>query len=75
MNGPAFEIIHSAAEMRGHLILALDALVIVVVSLTLLCIIQEHGLKKAVVALGWVGSLCLALIFAGACALLAVGLL
>lgn len=53
----------------------LFAWAIVVVLLTIGCLIQERQIKNSVQALGWFGSLCLALIVLGALFLFAIGIL
>jgi hypothetical protein len=75
MNGPAYQIILSAAQMRGAMQRELIAAGVVMLIVFAMWAIQEWGIRKSVDALGWFGVTCLGLVGFGACALLALGLL
>lgn len=75
MNSPSFELLMSAAALQGEFRKTLLALGVLAL---LACIgwgIQEWGVRKSSIALGWLGLTCLAVVALGACVLLAVSLL
>jgi hypothetical protein len=75
MNGSAFDIIKSAAEIRGVLRHDLIAAGVVMLVVFIAWAIQEWPIRKSVDRLGWFGMTCLGLVGFGACALFAIGLL
>jgi hypothetical protein len=75
MNGPALDIITSAAIFRGELQKMLLAAGIVLLILFVFWAIQEWGLRKTKGVLGWLGILCLGIVGFGAASLITLGIL
>lgn len=75
MNGPAFEIIRSAAAMEGELKKVLLAAGIIGLFACICWGVQEWGVRKSAIALGGFGIGCLAAASLGALIFIAFGLL
>lgn len=75
MNGPASNMLTSAAVFRGELGRFLLAAGIVLLILVIAWAIEEFRMRKSANALGWLGISCLAALGVGAGFLIAVGML
>jgi hypothetical protein len=75
MNGPTYEIIRTAAAMHGELKKMFLAAGILALFACICWGVQEWGVRKSAVALGWFGIGCLALASGGALVLISLGLL
>jgi hypothetical protein len=70
MNGPSLQILTSAAMMHGELKRMFLAAGILALFACICWGVQEWGVRKSAVALGWLGIVCLC--FAGTCAVFAI---